>query len=633
MIAFPSEYYEAISAWPNCVLLETARADADNFRSYLFAEPVEVLCARQLADLPGVFEQIQKHLARSHYVAGYLNYECGYHFEPRSASTPPLLEKAPLAWFGVYARPFVFDHRSGRFDAEMPREKCATAQQEATQEPPEVSGFVLGVTEEEYCRRVEAIREYIAAGDTYQVNLTAKAFFEYSGNPAALYRTLRGRQRVSYAAFLHAGDRRILSFSPELFFRVADGRITTRPMKGTVRRGRDLAEDARLRNWLHEDPKNRSENLMIVDLLRNDIGKICQPGSVRVDELFSVETYETLFQMTSTISGALRPRMTPYELFQAIFPCGSVTGAPKCRTMQIIQQLEGIPRGVYTGAIGYFAPNGGAVFNVPIRTLVLDGERGEMGVGGGVVYDSVPREEHAECLLKARFLTQQEAPFQLLESILWDGQYQMLQGHLNRLAASARYFGYLMEEADVLAALSKNAENLQPGHAYKVRLLVESEGDIVVENVPIEPPPANETAMLAPEPTCSEDRFLYHKTTRRALYERWFAEAHRRGHADALFRNEKGEMTEGATSNLFVAIGGRMLTPPVACGLLPGVFRRTLLEQDASAGERVLTLEDLRRADAIYLCNSVRGLRRVRLVETEKDAAASESHAGMAPSR
>ena len=605
-----------VATLPDSILLETSRPDLDNRCSYLFVNPRKVLTLESLDEVPRLFQQIEDCLREGCYVAGFMSYECGYHFEPTAAIRLPGRSQLPFAWFGVYEQPFIFDHSTGTFQPDWPPEGGELA-------PPvlpvedflPVSRVQLAITQEEYAAKVESIRGYIAAGDTYQANLTTRARFEYSGSPAALFSSLRNQQKVPYAALIHAGDHHVLSLSPELFFRLKDGRIITRPMKGTAPRGRNLAEDTQLRNWLRDDPKNRSENVMIVDLVRNDLGKIAQLGSIRVDELFAVETYETLFQMTSTVSGTLRPGTRLYALFRAIFPSGSVTGAPKCRTMQIIQEAEESPRGVYTGAIGYFSPSYDAVFSVPIRTMVLDAVAGEIGVGSGIVFDSLPLQEYKECLLKMQFFTRSHPTFRLLESLRWNGKYQFLRHHLERLISSAEYFDFRFNEPEVVSALENNQHCLRADQAYKVRLLVDPTGQISIDNVPLDLPPASETVMLSPVWTSSQDKFLYHKTTCRDLYEHWHAEARRQGHADAIFTNERGELTEGAANNIFVEIGGRLFTPPVECGLLPGVYRRDVLERESRASERTLTLADLQNAEAIYLCNSVRGLRKVSLTE------------------
>lgn len=613
MILLPSKYHAILSDLADSVLLETSRPDPENHRSYLFVHPIEVLTVETLDELPGLFQRIEECLGHGLYVAGFMSYECGYHFEPRAATRPPERSKLPLAWFGVYRQPFIFDHVTGTFSPELPSEWREVVASAVPSTDFAVSGPRLEIEQDEYCAKIEAIRDFIAAGDTYQVNFTTKALFDYSGPPGALYSALRNQQKVAFAAYIHRRDHDILSFSPELFFRIQNGRITTRPMKGTAPRGRTLAEDARIQDWLRDDPKNRSENVMIVDLLRNDIGKIAEIGSVRVDELFVVEKYETLFQMTSTVSGSLRPGTRFYDIFRAIFPSGSVTGAPKCRTMQIIQELEQGPRGVYTGAIGYMAPTYDAVFSVPIRTLVLEAGTGEMGVGSGIVYDSVPLQEYQECLLKMQFFTRSQPSFQLIESLRWDGHYHFLRQHLKRLKSSAEYFDFPFSESEVTSRLEENQRRLHAGEGYKVRLLLDSAGAVVIENVRLDPEPPAATVMLSPVRMSSQDRFLYHKTTCRDVYEQQHAEARRQGHADVLFMNEKGELTEAANNNIFVEIGGRLFTPPVECGLLPGIYRQHVLESEPRASERVLTVDDLKTANAIYLCNSVRGLRKVTL--------------------
>jgi para-aminobenzoate synthetase/4-amino-4-deoxychorismate lyase len=614
VILLPSNCHAILSDLPDSILLETSRPDRENHRSFLFANPVEALTVESLDEVPVLFHRIEECLEQGLYVAGFMSYECGYHFEPRAAARPPERSKLPLAWFGVYRQPFIFDHATGTFSPELPAEWREFVSPAVSTENFRVSGRRLQIDRDEYCAKIEAIRDFIAAGDTYQVNFTTKALFDYTGSPASLYSALRNQQRVGFAAYIHRRDQDILSFSPELFFRVEHGRIVTRPMKGTAPRGRTVAEDARIRNWLRDDPKNRSENVMIVDLLRNDIGRIAEIGSVRVDEIFSVEKYETLFQMTSTVSGTMHAGTKFYDIFRAIFPSGSVTGAPKCRTMQIIQEIEQEPRGVYTGAIGYVAPNRDAVFSVPIRTIVLEEGMGEMGVGSGIVYDSIPLQEYDECLLKMQFFTRSEPYFQLIESLRWDGKYHFLLQHLERLESSAEYFDFPFSQPEVAARLEENQSGLQPGEAYKVRLLLDSAGAVVIENVRLDLEPPAGTVTLSSVRMSSQDRFLYHKTTLRAVYERQHAEARRQGYEDVLFMNEKGELTEAANNNIFVEIGGKLFTPPVECGLLPGIYRQHVLETEPRASERILAVDDLKAADAIYLCNSVRGLRQVTLV-------------------
>ncbi len=391
-------------------------------------------------------------------------------------------------------------------------------------------------------------------------------------------------------------------------------------MKGTAARGRTTREDRERAEWLRKDAKNRSENVMIVDLLRNDLGRLANFGSVRVENLFALERYPTLWQMTSTVKGDLRPEVGFHEIFRALFPCGSITGAPKVRAMQLLAELEGRPRGVYTGAIGYFSQRR-TVFNVAIRTLELDGELGTMGVGSGIVIDSDAKEEFRECVLKTEFLSGSVLRFpgwfSLVETMLWDGGYPLLELHLDRLMDSADYFWFECERDSVRVALVKHAQAFDGKEAHRVRLLVDREGrmNIVDERVARNAGGEGKAARarFSRRRTDARDPMLFHKTTHRPLYAEELKEAMDAGFDDVLFMNLGDEVTEGAISNIFIEKDGCWLTPPVESGLLAGVYRRHLLETLRSVEERVLYAEDLRRADAVYLCNAVRGLRRVEI--------------------
>jgi para-aminobenzoate synthetase/4-amino-4-deoxychorismate lyase len=406
-------------------------------------------------------------------------------------------------------------------------------------------------------------------------------------------------------------------------------------MKGTLKRGKTIDEDRRNRDFLCSDIKNRSENVIIVDLLRNDLGRLMHQlpgGDVRVDSLFDVETYETLLQMTSTITAQSSRKsleeVSLHDLFRAIFPCGSVTGAPKIRTMEIIDELESERRGVYTGAIGCMRPDGEAVFNVPIRTIVLNGERGEMGIGSGIVHDSDPSQEWQECLLKGRFLTEPQQRFQLIETILWHPRHGLflIDEHLKRLRASAAYFLFHCECAEILTALWDRVAHCRGG-ARRLRLLLEKDGTFAIEVQECAPPfclylPQQPSLQeqnlprvaLSGSRVDSKSRWYYHKTTIRDLYNHEYAHAKERGLLDILFFNENGHLTEGCISNIFLYGNGTYLTPPVADGLLPGVMRRYLLKEGAVPIEqRSLTLDDVRQAEALFLCNSVRGVVQVTL--------------------
>jgi para-aminobenzoate synthetase/4-amino-4-deoxychorismate lyase len=407
-------------------------------------------------------------------------------------------------------------------------------------------------------------------------------------------------------------------------------------MKGTAPRSRTTAEDRTLADWLRNDPKNRAENVMIVDLLRNDLGRLCSFGSVQVHDLFAVERYPTLWQMTSTVTGQLRPEVGFQDIFRALFPCGSVTGAPKIRAMQLLAQLEARPRGVYTGAIGFFSKNE-SVFNVAIRTLSLRGDHGTMSVGSGIVIDSNPADEWRECLLKAEFLTRPANPatrpspqsFSLLETLLWQGDYPLgnyplIELHLDRLQDSADYFAFPFKRAEVRAALETHANSLtsdpragevhSPSLAHKVRLLLNPGGSLEITSEPIQAPSTDPLRVrIAPQRTDPSDPMYFHKTTHRPLYAQAFQAAIEAGYDDVLFLNNRGEVTEAAIHNIFIEKAGRLLTPPIQCGLLPGVHRRHILATNLQARESILTEQDLRQADAIYLSNAVRALRPAKI--------------------
>jgi para-aminobenzoate synthetase/4-amino-4-deoxychorismate lyase len=611
-IRLPEYIHAVVVEHPGSVLLETSRFDPDNQYSYLFLGPVRIITANRIDQVPKLFSQIEAAVAEGFHVAGYLSYECGYAFEPAFAGEAPMLDGLPLAWFGVYSRPLVFDHVQGCFNGPAPL--FAISQKSEETYSAISSPVTLEIAQEKYCAKILEIKERIAAGDTYQVNFTDKISFVPPASPATTFTALAKQQPVAYSAFINAADHHILSFSPELFFRMDGRKIVTRPMKGTMSRGLDAAEDAQATLRLQNDEKNRSEHVMIVDLLRNDLGRICTTGSIQVEDLFSVERYETLLQMTSTVSGNLRKEIGCREIFQSLFPSGSVTGAPKIQTMGIIRKSESTPRGVYTGAIGYISPLGKAAFNVAIRTLVMKDGNAQMGVGGGIVADSDPADEYRECLLKAAFLTRTRHDFQLIETMLWEKDCFLLSMHLDRLESSASYFNFTFDRGSVLAQLRELSNSLADGKSYRVRLLLSPHGAISLERSELRAEPYRGAIWLSPERTASTDVFMRHKTTRREIYDRGFAEARAAGFDEVIFQNEKGEITEGAISSVFIKKSGKLFTPPLACGVLAGVYRRHLLENDATAEEKVLTTEDLKTADAVFLCNSVRGLREVESI-------------------
>lgn len=606
----PPQLHALVARRPDSVLLQTARFDPSNKRSLLFFNPIQTIVAYTLEGIPALFECVEQALAEGFYAAGYLSYECGYHFE-RFKGISLAKQNLPLAWFGIYRKPLIFDHETGRFD-EDPQ---LALDDKAINKTTFAKSVTLTISQENYTAKIERIKEYIAAGETYQVNFTSKVSVPTEISSDAAFAALLSQQPVAYSAFLNIARHQILSLSPELFFRIEQGRIITRPMKGTMPRGLDSVEDVQTAMRLQSDEKNRCEHVMIVDLLRNDIGRICEMGSVQVDDIFSVETYRTLLQMTSTVSGTLRRGLTYYDLFKGMFPSGSITGAPKIRTMEIIHELEESPRGIYTGSIGYMAPDGNAAFNVAIRTLDLHEGKAQMGVGGGIVADSDPNDEYRECLLKAEFLVRPRRDFQLIETMLWNGEFRLFSMHLDRMVSSADYFGYTFDRTSITEQLIAESLSFKPEVLYRVRLLLTEDGALSISYAEHSASTAFQTGhiRISSERTSSIDLFLRHKTTQRSLYDSQYMKCREEGFDEVIFLNERDEITEGAISNIFIRKAGELLTPPLSSGVLPGVFRRHILETDPTAKEKILTLEDLDSADAIYLCNSLRGMREVRL--------------------
>jgi len=563
--------------------------------------PVEQIVCASTGEIPTCFQRIEECLAGGCHVLGLFDYELGYALHRK---LNPLL----LGHTRPLFRALAFKHserlKRGEIDAWLTQRDPVATRRSG------VANVRHGVTKDQYVRAIERIRHYIHDGDCYQINYTFPIGFDYFGEAFELYRSIRERQRVSYGAFIALETESILSFSPELFVRRTGNTLTVKPMKGTLRRGGDQLEDVFLRESLAEDEKNRAENIMIVDLLRNDLGRLARTGGVRVERLFDVESYRTLLQMTSTVTAEMDRHITLQEIFAALFPCGSITGAPKVRCMEIIAEMEKTPRGLYTGAIGFLEPNGDFCFNVPIRTLVLDNlGHGSFGIGSGIVYDSRPADEYAECLLKASFVTGLDPGFQLIESMLCDDRgYANLDLHLARLAASARYFGLAYATDAILETLRRHREGLLPGRSYKARLLLSKRGDVELESSLLDVAQGPQMVRIAKQSTHSQDLFLRHKTTNRELYSRELNAAIEAGGFDALFFNERGELTEGARSNVFLKLAGAWYTPPLECGVLPGVMRQRLLADPAyAASERILYADDLARAERILLTNAVRG--------------------------
>lgn len=580
---------------PGTVLLHDNAPGAG--RSLLFERPCCVLTSRKRADVPMLLAEAEAASAAGFHLAGFLSYELGLAFEERLAPLLPAETAFPLLWLGAYERPAELDRLSA----------WRWLLKRAPRDLVRVDDIAFSMSRAEYETAFRRVMDYIRAGDVYQINLTMLARFALDGDPLALYRDLCRSQPVAHGALVYTGKHHVLSLSPELFVENRGGRAVTRPMKGTAPRGRTPSEDEAIKLALRADEKSRAENLMIVDLLRNDLGRLAETGSVKVDSLFAIETYRSLHQMTSTVAARLKLGFGIGDILRALFPCGSVTGAPKIRAMQIIDEVESGPRGIYTGSIGHIAPNGDFTFNVAIRTAVVDAAgHGEIGIGGGIVADSKADSEYDECLLKLGFFRQAVEPLGLIETMLWrDGEFLLLDRHLARLEASAAYFGLYFDRAAVVAAL--NGAVADRGDPLRVRLVLTQQSEIEAAADPL-PAPARLRFIIAEDRMDSADPLLLHKTTRRAIYDRPREEAMKLyGANEVVFRNERGELTEGSFTNLFVERGGLLLTPPLSSGLLPGTLRAELLAC-GKAREAVLRANDLASADAIYLGNSVRGL-------------------------
>jgi para-aminobenzoate synthetase/4-amino-4-deoxychorismate lyase len=602
-----------------------------------FGAPIATLTARTLAEVPAVLDAAMTEARAGRWVVGWVAYEAAPAFDPALVVRAPA-GPLPLAAFASYAAP---DTGTTADDA----------------------GFACGpwrmtTSRDQALAAIAELRRRIGAGDFYQVNLTTRLVADFSGDSAALFAALRATQPAGYCLHLQDAEWEILSVSPELFFDwQADGTLSTRPMKGTAPRHAEAAADAAAAAALLASEKERAENLMIVDLLRNDLARVAATGTVRVPRLFELDALPTAWQMSSTVQCATRPGTGLAEVFRALFPCGSVTGAPKVAAMAAIAALEDAPRGAYCGAIGLIRPGGHATFNVGIRTVTLDrrampgkdkaafapgrpkqtrhapkaqtarstfgdtlmferselpgtpreggeGGRAICGVGSGIVFDSAPADEYAEWLIKRRFLLRASAGFELLETLaLHDGQYVLLERHLARLAHSAEHFGFVHERSRAAEALDALAA-VHPVGRWRVRLLCDRGGAARAEAFALEPTPDEVAVVLAAAPIEGDAEFLLHKTTRREAYAPFDPPP---GVFDTLLWNARGELTEFTRGNVVLEIDGALVTPPLACGLLPGVLRAELLARGEIA-ERVVRVDELPRASRLWFINGVRGM-------------------------
>ncbi|PIQ63031.1 MAG: hypothetical protein COV99_04830 [Bacteroidetes bacterium CG12_big_fil_rev_8_21_14_0_65_60_17] len=590
-----------------------------------FVSPVRVLRAHTPGEVERLLDRVDAYVSDGYYAAGYVSYDAG-----------PAAWRVPLAWFGIYSD---VDRTPGS-RPEMPGGAERPAGAEPFAGPLEECGG-----REAYMGGVERVRSLIREGDVYQVNLTTAFEGPLHAAPETLHAHILDRHAVPWAAYVDHADcaahdtagadsrLQVLSWSPELFFELDAGRqrIRTRPMKGTYARGLNLEEDEAHARLLRADPKSRAENLMIVDLLRNDLSRVCTVGSVRVPSLFEIETYGSVLQMTSTVEGQLgggpeddKAWGVPLtDIFSALFPCGSVTGAPKQRAMQRIAEIESAPRGVYCGAIGYAAPDGAARFNVAIRTAVVRGGRLRLGAGAGIVWDSEAGAEYDETCLKTRFLTAPAREFRLLETMRADeGRIHNLGAHMERLHGSARYFGFDVDVGGIRTALGRIA--VEAGHgcgtgpapsSIRIRLTVGRRGDMDVQLQSVAAKEAGQERFrvgLSGIRVDKQNVFLRHKTTHRPEYDQARRVAEENGWFDALLLNGDGQVTEGSITNVFIRRDGVWTTPPLSCGLLHGTARAQFMsERHAADGRQVreapILLVDLESADQIVLTNAVIG--------------------------
>ena len=552
-----------------------------------FSQPTQIIKTNHLTEVLPKLELVNQLVQQTKsYAVGFISYEAAGAFDSVLTSHHQNTT-FPLLWFGLYKEP----------------EKITLPSPSDTQYQLNWSSTI---TKAEYNKAIAKIKHYISCGDTYQVNYTMRLQADFIQDAWQYFLHLNQAQQANYSAYIDLEDFTICSASPELFFTWDGNQIVTRPMKGTSARGYTLKSDRNKSRWLHNSLKNRAENVMIVDMIRNDLARVAELNTVKVPSLFDVEKYPTLWQMTSTVTAQSKASLP--EIMTALFPCASITGAPKPRTMEIIRELEKTPRNIYTGTIGMITPNNNAQFNVAIRTVLIDKRANiaEYGVGGGIVWDSASASEYEECQIKARVLLNKNSDFDLLETILWTPHkgYFLLKYHLKRLQDSALYFNFFIDIETIEKRLIETANALQD-RPHKVRLLVDKTGKSKIETIPFiaNSPTKRVSLAIAKEHINIYNPFSYHKTTNRQIYQK-IRQAYP-DYDDVLLWNERQEITETCIANVVVKLKGKLLTPPVKSGLLAGTFRAALLEQKKIT-EAVITLSDLPQCEAIYLINSVR---------------------------
>ncbi|MCK4912362.1 MAG: aminodeoxychorismate synthase component I [Candidatus Omnitrophica bacterium] len=581
---------------PPYVFLETLAKTQEEKSSFIFSKFKDIITFGPRDDLDLFFKKLESYSRKGYWLVGYFSYEFGYFLEeahrPLRAGV-----KTPIAWVGVCKEPRVISNKK------KIKQQCSHFS--LNKASYEIRNIRPNISQKEYNGKIKKIKYYLKQGLTYQVNFTFKEKFDFKGNVVSLYSDLRKSQPTSYSALINTTAEQILSLSPELFFKIDKNKIIARPMKGTIKRGETKEKDCKNKNDLRNSKKIRAENLMIVDLLRNDLGRISE--LVRAPKLFDIEKHPTLYQMTSTIEGKLKKNVKLKEMFSSLFPCGSVTGAPKIKTIELIKALEKEPRGVYTGAIGYISPKKKSCFNVAIRTVRIKKNKGELGIGGGIVYDSKTKDEYEEALLKGKFFREGLEKIGLIESILWDKSkgYLFLSLHLKRLKNSSKYFSYPYREREIKNKLKEIIKNKR--RDLKVSLVLDSKGNIDIKGEPIKKIKAPIKIRISQKRIDSRNTFLYHKTTKRAFYDQERSKGLAKGYFETIFLNERGELAEGAISNIFILKNKKLYTPVAKSGLLPGILREQLI-REGKVKEKTLYLKDLEDGDKIYIGNSVRNL-------------------------
>ncbi|MBU0558393.1 MAG: aminodeoxychorismate synthase component I [Bacteroidetes bacterium] len=577
-----------------------------NEKSFLFKKAEKKLVATSKAEFEKSLLDVNDMIIDGFVGFGYITYEAGYLLEQK------LLPLIKVDSENVFSK-FYISHPENVADVQLDESDFEKIKIILQKENYSIGDFRLTTSKNEYISNVEKIRNYIANGDTYQVNYTMKDKFNFSGAIQSLILLLIFNQSAKYIAVINDEDEIIISISPELFFKTEGSRIICKPMKGTRKRGINLHDDELQYSELLKSSKDRAENIMIVDLMRNDIGKICENGTVRVKQHFEIEKYESLFQMTSTVTGKLKEKNFE-TIIKNLFPCGSITGAPKIRTMEIISEIENEVRGVYTGAIGMFNKNE-FTFNVPIRTIVLNRKNnsGEIGIGSGIVWDSIAENEYEETKLKANFLLKPEKYFELIETMLAEnGEVFLLDFHLDRLESAAEYFLFNFSLEKIKSEIAYSINQLTVEKKYKLRLLLNKWGGVSIKSELLTDMIANPTFYVSDKRIDSRNKYQYFKTTNRAVYDSEYRKAVKRGCFDVIFLNEKDEIVEGAISNIFIKKGEKLFTPPIECGVLNGCYRRHLLETNPLSSESKICSDDLANANEILLVNSVRGIVRTQ---------------------